>query len=96
MATASTRNPTWPGFHIIKYYRAIGMPIKEMQQFQHQQASGVPVTTARRQFMEDYRSKVVEQIAKLEETLHKVDYKIALFKQLEAAERHRISDRSYD
>ncbi|TBL77496.1 MerR family transcriptional regulator [Paenibacillus thalictri] len=73
-------------FHIIKYYREMGMPINEMQQFRIKPEQGSSLTTARRQFMEQYRNKVIDQMKKLEETLVKIDYKIDLFKQLEASE----------
>ncbi|WP_084266605.1 MerR family transcriptional regulator [Paenibacillus sabinae] len=52
-------------FHIIKYYREIGMP-QEMQHFYDKPGKDVSVTAARRQFMEGYRHKVVNQIIKLE------------------------------
>lgn len=47
-------------FQIIKYYRAMGMPIKEMQQFIAKQNNEVSVTTARREFLETYRRKVID------------------------------------
>jgi len=76
-------------FHIIKHYRSMGMPIRELQQFDSLQGSGLSLTSARRKFLEDYRCKVVEQLKKFEETLEKIDYKIDLFKQLEAADKQQ-------
>lgn len=73
-------------FCIIKYYRSMGMPIKDLQQFAVHQNSDLSLTSARRKFMEDYRGKVVTQLKQLETTLEKIDYKIDLFKQLETTE----------
>lgn len=48
-------------FHIIKYYRSMGMSIKDLQQFASHHDSDLSLTSARRKFLEDYRCKVVEQ-----------------------------------
>lgn len=70
-------------FQVIKYFRAMGMPIREMQQFVALNNSEVSTITARREFMETYRSNVIDQIKELENTLEKIDHKIIFFKNLE-------------
>jgi DNA-binding transcriptional MerR regulator len=74
-------------FQVLRYFRSIGMPIGEMQEFIALQNSEVSTITARREFMESYRSKVVEQMKELEETLEKIDDKIDFFKNLEGADK---------
>ncbi|MBB3131054.1 DNA-binding transcriptional MerR regulator [Paenibacillus rhizosphaerae] len=72
-------------FEMIKYFRALDMPIREMQQFlalHHRENS---TTSVRREFMESYRGKIIDQRKELEKTLKKIDHKIDLFKSLEAS-----------
>ncbi|OXL85622.1 transcriptional regulator [Paenibacillus sp. SSG-1] len=73
-------------FEIIKYFRALDMPIREMQEFLalHQRENST--TSVRREFMESYRGKIIDQMKELEKTLKKIDHKIDLFKHLEASE----------
>lgn len=73
-------------FEIIKYFRALDMPIREMQQFLalHQRENST--TSVRREFMESYRGKIIDQMKELEKMLKKIDHKIDLFKNLEALE----------
>lgn len=75
-------------FHIIKYFRAMGMPVREMQQFLalHQEN---PTLTVRRHFMESHRERIIDQMKELEKMLERIDHKIELFKNLEAAENER-------
>ncbi|NRF95090.1 MerR family transcriptional regulator [Paenibacillus frigoriresistens] len=73
-------------FHFLKYFRAIGMPIRELKQVFALHHLESTTTTARRQFMESYRQKVVDQLKELEQTLERIDDKIELFKNLEALE----------
>ncbi|MFH5181894.1 MerR family transcriptional regulator [Paenibacillus sp. TAB 01] len=72
-------------FQVIKYFREMGMPIHEMQQYVALHNSEFSTVTARREFMETYREKVVNQMKELEEMLERVDYKIVFFKNLENA-----------
>lgn len=72
-------------FQIISYFRAIGMPIREMLvASQNREDSTI---TARREFLETYRRKVIDQMKELEKALEKIDYKINLFKNLEASDK---------
>ncbi|WP_411342842.1 MerR family transcriptional regulator [Paenibacillus sp. WLX1005] len=81
-------------FQVIRYFRDMGLPIKEMQEF-HSMPKNVPGSaTARREFMEAYRIKVVEQMAELQDTLEKVDGKIEFFKNLERKEQQQPSSAS--
>jgi DNA-binding transcriptional MerR regulator len=73
---------TW--FQALRYFRAMRMPIGEIQQFIALQNREVSTITTRREFIESYRSKVIDQIKELEMTLEKVDHKIDFFKRLEA------------
>ncbi|UUZ80294.1 MerR family transcriptional regulator [Paenibacillus sp. P26] len=73
-------------FQVLRYFRAIGMPIREMQEFMALHNSEVSTITARREFMESYRSKVVDQMKELEKTLEKIDNKINFFKNLEESD----------
>ncbi|MCZ8520977.1 MULTISPECIES: MerR family transcriptional regulator [Paenibacillus] len=70
-------------FQVLSYFRAMGMPIREMQQFIDLHNSEVSQITARREFMEAYRRKVIDQKKELEKTLKKIDLKINFFKNLE-------------
>lgn len=70
-------------FQVLSYFRAMGMPIREMQEFIALNNSKVPTITARREFMETYRRKVIDQMKELEKTLEKIDDKIIFFKNLE-------------
>ncbi|MFC6233139.1 MerR family transcriptional regulator [Paenibacillus allorhizosphaerae] len=74
-------------FQVLRYFRAMGMPIREMQEFIALHNSEVSTITARREFMESYRSKVVDQMKELEETLEKIDDKINFFKNLEDSDK---------
>jgi DNA-binding transcriptional MerR regulator len=70
-------------FQVLSYFRAMRMPIREMQQFISLHNSEVSQITARREFMEVYRRKVIDQMKELEKTLKKIDLKINFFKNLE-------------
>ncbi|MGF7036197.1 DNA-binding transcriptional MerR regulator [Paenibacillus mucilaginosus] len=70
-------------FQVLSYFRTMGMPIWEMQQFIALHNSEVSTITARREFMEAYRRKVIDQMKELEKTLEKIDLKINFFKNLE-------------
>jgi DNA-binding transcriptional MerR regulator len=59
------------------------MTIREMQEYASFNNSEVPTITARREFMESYRRKVVDQMAELEKSLDRIDEKITFFKNLE-------------
>ncbi|WP_134686718.1 MerR family transcriptional regulator [Brevibacillus migulae] len=74
-------------FQVLSYFRAMGMPIREMQQFIALHNSEVSTTTARREFMEAYRGKVIDQMKELEKTLKKIDLKINFFKNLEDSDK---------
>ena len=74
---------TW--FQVLSYFRSMGMSIKEIQQFIALKKGEVSTITARREFIEIYRGKVIDQIKELEDTLKKVDYKILFFKGLESS-----------
>ncbi|WP_155987886.1 hypothetical protein [Gorillibacterium massiliense] len=43
--------------------------------------------TVRRELLETYRSKVIDQMKELEKILEKIDYKIDLFKRLAASDK---------
>ncbi|WP_322905698.1 MerR family transcriptional regulator [Paenibacillus campi] len=74
-------------FQVIRHFRDLGLPIKDMQQF-HAMPKNIPGSaTARREFMEAYRINVVEQLAELQRTLQRVDNKIEFFKNLERKEQ---------
>ncbi|MNG37601.1 hypothetical protein D3C84_1250090 [compost metagenome] len=66
------------------------MPIREMQEYASFNNSEVPTLTARREFMESYRFKVVDQIAELEKSLDRIDEKINFFKNLENSDKQQI------
>jgi DNA-binding transcriptional MerR regulator len=70
-------------FQVLNYFRTIGMTIREMQEYASFNNSEVPTITARREFMESYRRKVVDQMAELERSLDRIDEKINFFKNLE-------------
>jgi DNA-binding transcriptional MerR regulator len=72
-------------FQAISYFRAMGMSIREMQQFLILHNSGD--STKRREFVETYRGKVIDRMKELEKTLEKIDYKINFFKNLEASDK---------
>ncbi|WP_307440710.1 MerR family transcriptional regulator [Paenibacillus sp. V4I3] len=74
-------------FQVLNYFRAIGMPIREMQEYTAFNNSEVPTITARREFMEKYRRKVVDQMTELEKTLERIDDKIIFFKNLEDSDK---------
>ncbi|NBD26872.1 MerR family transcriptional regulator [Paenibacillus sp. T1] len=74
-------------FQVLSYFRAMGMPIREMQEFFALNDSQIPAITARREFMETYRIKVIDQMKELEKTLEKVDDKIIFFKNLEESDK---------
>jgi DNA-binding transcriptional MerR regulator len=71
----------------LSYFRAMGMPIREIQQFVALQNREVSAITARKKFMETYRRKVIDQMKELEKTLEKIDHKINFFKNLEASDK---------
>ncbi len=73
-------------FQVIGHFRDMGLPIKEMQTFQSMPKNSPGSATARREFMEEYRIKVIEQLEELQSTLQKVDRKIDFFKNLEKKE----------
>jgi Predicted transcriptional regulators len=76
-------------FQVLNYFRTIGMPIREMQEYASFNNSEVPTLTARREFMESYRFKVVDQIAELERSLDRIDEKINFFKNLENSDKQQ-------
>jgi DNA-binding transcriptional MerR regulator len=81
-------------FQVIRHFRDMGLPIKEMQEF-HSMPKNIPGSaTARREFMETYRIKVVEQLAELQQTLQRVDGKIEFFKNLERKEQEQTNSSS--
>ncbi|MNO13789.1 HTH-type transcriptional regulator AdhR [compost metagenome] len=73
-------------FQALSYFRAMGMHIGEIQQFIALQNREVSTITARREFMENYRGKVIDQMKELEMTLEKIDHKINFFKRLESTQ----------
>ncbi|QWU13778.1 MerR family transcriptional regulator [Paenibacillus sophorae] len=73
-------------FQALRYFRAMGMPIREIQQFIAMQNREDSTITARRQFVESYRRKVIDQLKELEKTLEKIDHKINFFKRLESTQ----------
>ncbi|MEW4370207.1 MerR family transcriptional regulator [Paenibacillus sp. JQZ6Y-1] len=81
-------------FQVIRYFRDMGLPIKEMQEFQSMPKNIPGSATARREFMEAYRIKVIEQMAELQDTLERVDGKIEFFKNLERKEQQQPSSSS--
>ncbi|WP_282942792.1 MerR family transcriptional regulator [Paenibacillus sp. RC67] len=74
-------------FQVLNYFRTIGMPIREVQQFVALQNSEVSAITARRELMETYRGKVIDQMKELENTLERIDDKINFFKKLESSDK---------
>lgn len=74
-------------FQVLSYFRAMGMPIREMQEFFALNDSRISPITARREFMETYRVKVIDQMKELKKTLEKVDEKIVFFKNLEESDK---------
>ena len=74
-------------FQVLSYFRTIGMPIREMQQFVALQNSQISTISARRELMETYRVKVIDQMKELEKTLKRIDDKIIFFKKLEASDK---------
>ncbi|WP_090647047.1 MerR family transcriptional regulator [Paenibacillus sp. UNC496MF] len=74
-------------FQVLSYFRAMGMPIREMLEFFALNDNQVSPITARREFMETYRMKVIDQMKELEQTLEKVDDKILFFKNLEESDK---------
>ena len=74
-------------FQVLSYLRAMGMPIREMQHFTALRSSEVSAITTRREFMETYRRKVIDQMEELEKTLEKIDQKINFFKNLEDSDK---------
>jgi len=74
-------------FHVLSYFRAMGMSIREMQHFTALHSSEVSTITARRELMETYRRKVIDQMKELEKTLEKIDHKINFFKNLEDSDK---------
>lgn len=55
-------------FKFLNYFRTMGMPIQEMLQFAALGNHEVSTLTARRELMELYRKKVMEQMKELEKT----------------------------
>lgn len=76
-------------FQVLGYLRAMGMSIQEMKSFTTLHNSDVPKMTARRELMEAYRSKVIDQMKELEQTLEKIDYKINFFRKMESLEKSK-------
>ncbi|MEN1986243.1 MerR family transcriptional regulator [Paenibacillus hubeiensis] len=74
-------------FHVLSYFRAMGMSIREMQNFTALHSSKVSTIAARRELMETYRRKVIDQMKELEQTLEKIDHKINFFKNLEDSDK---------
>ncbi|GGD60454.1 MerR family transcriptional regulator [Paenibacillus nasutitermitis] len=74
-------------YKFLNYFRAMGMPIQEMQKFAAMRNPVVSTLTARRELMETYRKKVYEQMKELERTLVNIDHKIGYFKILEEVEK---------
>ncbi|MDO3412344.1 MerR family transcriptional regulator [Saccharibacillus sp. CPCC 101409] len=73
-------------FHVIKYFRRIGLPVREIKQFNIPKDGKGSSAAARREFMENYREKVLEQMKELQESLNKIDDKIAFFRKMEQSE----------
>ncbi|SFE06077.1 DNA-binding transcriptional regulator, MerR family [Paenibacillus catalpae] len=77
-------------FQVLNYFRTIGMSIREMQEYaSFNNSEEVPTLTARREFIESYRRKVVEQMAELERSLDRIDEKIGFFKNLENSNKRQ-------
>ncbi|WP_458120496.1 MerR family transcriptional regulator [Paenibacillus sp. Z6-24] len=76
-------------FQIIRYFRDMGMPLKEMQQFIAMGDSGASTARVRREFMETYRARIVEQQKELERALRRVDDKIEFFRDRERMENEQ-------
>lgn len=73
-------------FGVLSYLRTMGMSIQEMKDFTALHSNKVSTIAARRALMEDYRSKVIDQMKLLEQTVEKIDYKIEFYKNLENEE----------
>jgi len=76
-------------FQVIKHFRDMGLPIREMQQFSAMNNSAADSARVRREFMETYRAKIVEQQQELERALRKVDGKIEFFRNRERIESEK-------
>ncbi|MCQ4087438.1 MerR family transcriptional regulator [Saccharibacillus sp. JS10] len=73
-------------FHVITYFRRIGLSVNEIKQFNIPKDGSGSSATARREFMETYRERVVEQMNELQQSLNKIDDKIAFFRDMEKTE----------
>ncbi|OWA37476.1 MerR family transcriptional regulator [Saccharibacillus sp. O16] len=80
-------------FHVITYFRRIGLSVNEIKTFNVPKNGGGSSAAARREFMETYREKVLEQMRELQQSLNKIDDKIAFFRQMEQAEREEARTR---
>ncbi|WP_046228445.1 MerR family transcriptional regulator [Paenibacillus dauci] len=76
-------------FQVIKHFRDMGLPIREMQQFSAMNNSAADSARVRREFMETYRARIVEQQQELERALRKVDDKIEFFRNRERIESEK-------
>ncbi|WP_379156406.1 MerR family transcriptional regulator [Paenibacillus sp. sgz5001063] len=73
-------------FNALHYFRAMGMPVREIQKIMAMNKGGVSTITARREFIESYRETVIEQRKELDLRLEKVDQKIDFFRRLESTQ----------
>ncbi|WP_172251038.1 MerR family transcriptional regulator [Saccharibacillus deserti] len=81
----STSDIAW--FQVITYFRRLGLSVNDIKTFNVPKDGSASSATARREFMENYREKVVEQMKELQDSLEKIDYKIGFFRDLERLER---------
>ncbi|WP_084778142.1 MerR family transcriptional regulator [Saccharibacillus sacchari] len=73
-------------FQVITYFRKLGLSVQEIKLFNIPKNGQTSSATARREFMETYREKVVEQMKELQDSLDKIDYKIEFFRNMERSE----------
>jgi DNA-binding transcriptional MerR regulator len=74
---------TWLEFLI--RLRVMGMPISDMKQYTDLRSQGSSTATERRELLEIYQNKVINQMKELKKTLTKIEDKISYFKSLEAS-----------
>ncbi|NGZ74641.1 MerR family transcriptional regulator [Saccharibacillus alkalitolerans] len=80
-------------FHVITYFRRIGLSVQEIKRFNVPRDGSGSSAAARREFMETYRERVVEQMKELQDSLNKIDDKIEFFRRMEEAERESARTR---
>ncbi len=76
----------------IKCMRQAGVEIETLVQYMRLMETGKETVSERKKLLEEQKEKLLEKKSKIEDTLNKLEYKIALYDEIEKGKRKDFSE----